>query len=402
MNRATRINVTTMGVLFGFSGITHGCSETLQGNTPTNGFLINAIAAGSRWTRWTEGGEGAFTVVPNFLLTGILAMLVGLAIIVWSLGFVHKPRGPLVYLLLFVLLFLMGGGIGQVLFFIPAWAVATRIHQPLTWWRNILPVSIRTRLAQAWPWLLGTAALLILTALVIAIYGYFPGVQDMERVLNITLSMVGTAWLLFLLAFVAGFAHDLEQRHEAIAGTESTAEKTMSTSILVAYATRSGSTQEVAETIAAELNKLGLATEIQPMRKVRTLDGYSAVVLGAPIYLGRLHKDARRFLAQHSATLKAKPVALFALGPINNTEEDWRNVRTQFQQILAQLPWLKPIAAELFGGKFDPTALRFPDSLLTLFPASPIRNMPASDIRDWTAIRAWANSLAVQFQPAFA
>lgn len=402
MNRATRINVTTIGVLFGFSGITHGCSETLQGNTPTNGFLINAIAAGSRWTRWTEGGEGAFTVVPNFLLTGILAMLVGLAIIVWALGFVHKPRGPLVYLLLFVLLFLMGGGIGQVLFFIPAWAVATRIHQPLTWWRNILPVSIRPRFAQAWPWLLGAATLLILTALVIAIYGYFPGVQDMERVLNITLSMVGTAWLLFLLAFVAGFAHDLEQRHEAIAGTESTAEKTMSTSILVAYATRSGSTQEVAETIAAELNKLGLATEIQPMRKVRTLDGYSAVVLGAPIYLGRLHKDARRFLAQHSATLKAKPVALFALGPINNTEEDWRNVRTQFQQILAQLPWLKPIAAELFGGKFDPTALRFPDSLLTLFPASPIRNMPASDIRDWTAIRAWANSLAVQFQPAFA
>lgn len=176
----------------------------------------------------------------------------------------------------------------------------------------------------------------------------------------------------------------------------------MSTTILVTYATRYGSTQEVAETIAAELNKLGLPTTLRPMSNVRTLDGYSAVVLGAPIYIGRLHKDARRFLAQHSATLKAKSVALFALGPTNNTEEDWRNVRTQFQQILAQLPWLNPIAAELFGGKFDPTALRFPDSLLTLLPASPIRNMPASDIRDWAAIRAWANSLAVQFQPALA
>ena len=170
-------------------------------------------------------------------------------------------------------------------------------------------------------------------------------------------------------------------------------------SVFVTYATRYGSTQEVAEAVAAELRNLGLPTEIQPMNKVRTLDRYSAVVLGAPIYIGRLHKDARHFLEQHNKALKVKPVALFALGPTSNREEDWRNVRTQFQQILAQLPWLNPVAAELFGGKFDPTALRFPDSLLTLFPASPIRNMPPSDIRDWPAIRTWANSLALKFQP---
>lgn len=176
----------------------------------------------------------------------------------------------------------------------------------------------------------------------------------------------------------------------------------MSTSILVTYATRYGSTQEVAETIAAELNKLGLPTEIQPMSKVRTLDGYRAVILGAPIYIGRLHKDGRSFLARHREALGAKAVALFALGPTNNAEEDWQNVRQQFAQILAQVAWLTPIATELFGGKFDPAALRFPDSLLTLFPASPIRNMPASDIRDWEAIRAWAGTLAAQFQPALA
>lgn len=171
----------------------------------------------------------------------------------------------------------------------------------------------------------------------------------------------------------------------------------MSTSILVTYATRYGSTQEVAETIAAELNKLGLATTLQPMNKVLTIDGYDAVILGAPIYIGRLHKDGRSFLTRHHDALKAKSVALFALGPTNNKQEDWQNVRTQFEQILAQLSWLKLIATELFGGKFDPAALRFPDSLLSLFPASPIRNMPASDVRDWTAIRAWANGLAQKF-----
>jgi len=51
MNRATRINVTTIGVIFGLSGMTHGFAETIQGNTPTGGLFINAIAAGSSWTR---------------------------------------------------------------------------------------------------------------------------------------------------------------------------------------------------------------------------------------------------------------------------------------------------------------------------------------------------------------
>jgi hypothetical protein len=219
MNRATRINVTTIGVIFGISGMTHGFSETLQGNTPTGGLFINAIAAGSSWTRWTEGGEGAFTIIPNFLLTGILAMLFGLAIIIWSVGFVQKQHGPLVYLLLFIVLFLVGGGIGQVVFFIPAWAVATRLHKPLTWWRNVLPARARRGLALAWHWLLVAASLLILTALTIAILGYIPGVHDMDQVLTITLSLVGASLVFFLLTFVAGFAYDIEQSDERVSRT---------------------------------------------------------------------------------------------------------------------------------------------------------------------------------------
>jgi hypothetical protein len=211
MNRATRLNVATVGVIFGFSGMTHGFAETLQGNTPTDGMFIMAVAAGSRWSRWSEGSEGAFTLVPNFLITGMLAMLVGLAIIIWSVGFVQKPRGPLVFLLLFIVLFLVGGGIGQVVFFLPAWVVAMRIHTPLNWWKRVLPAGIRSRLARGWPGVLTVASLLILTALGIAIFGYIPGVQDMEQVLNINLSMVGASLLCFLLAFVAGFARDIEQ-----------------------------------------------------------------------------------------------------------------------------------------------------------------------------------------------
>ena len=61
----------------------------------------------------------------------------------------------------------------------------------------------------------------------------------------------------------------------------------MSASVLVGYATRYGSTQKAAEALAATLREQGLEVDIQSTRKVRTLAGYSAVVLGAPLYLFR-------------------------------------------------------------------------------------------------------------------
>lgn len=75
----------------------------------------------------------------------------------------------------------------------------------------------------------------------------------------------------------------------------------MSASILVAFATRYGSTRKVAEVVASTLHERGLEVEIQPMNKVRTLDGYRAVVLGAPLYIGRWHKDAQRLCARKAA-----------------------------------------------------------------------------------------------------
>jgi menaquinone-dependent protoporphyrinogen oxidase len=170
----------------------------------------------------------------------------------------------------------------------------------------------------------------------------------------------------------------------------------MSDSILVAYATRAGSTQEVAEVVAETLREHGLAVEIQPMRKVRTLAGYSAVVLGAPLYMFHWHKDAPHFLARYQGILAGGlPIAVFAGGPIGSGDEkEWQEVRAQLDRELAKFPWFKPTSVQIVGGKFDPAKLRFPYSLI---PA--LRQMPASDLRDWTAIRAWASSLAEQLQP---
>jgi menaquinone-dependent protoporphyrinogen oxidase len=168
----------------------------------------------------------------------------------------------------------------------------------------------------------------------------------------------------------------------------------MKIKVLVAYASKYGSTQEVAEAVAATLREGGLAVDLQPMRKVRTLAEYGAVVLGAPLYIGRWHKDAHNFLSRHREALTQRPVAFYTLGPTSKDEKEWQGVRAQLDQELAKYPWLKPVALELFGGKYDPAKLRFPDSLIASLPASPLHNAPASDVRHWTTIRIWASNLA--------
>jgi menaquinone-dependent protoporphyrinogen oxidase len=162
----------------------------------------------------------------------------------------------------------------------------------------------------------------------------------------------------------------------------------MPASILVGYATQYGSTREVSEAIAEALRTGGLEVDIQPAREVRTLAAVHAVVLGAPLMMYRWHADARRFLSRHRKTLAERPVAVFALGPthVPHDEEEWRDSRAQFDKALAEYPWFKPAARALFGGKFAPKDLRFPLNLLA-------GSEPASDIRDWKAIHAWAEGI---------
>jgi menaquinone-dependent protoporphyrinogen oxidase len=168
----------------------------------------------------------------------------------------------------------------------------------------------------------------------------------------------------------------------------------MSGSILVVYATRAGSTREVAEAVATTLRQAGLAVDIQPLHNVDALQGYHAVVMGAPLFMFRWHKDARGFLRRHRKTLLNLPVAVFALGPLRDRESEWRDVRAQLDKALAKFPWFTPTAVQVFGGKYDPAKIGFP---WKLNPA--MKMIPAGDIRDWQAIAVWANELAARFQP---
>jgi menaquinone-dependent protoporphyrinogen oxidase len=163
------------------------------------------------------------------------------------------------------------------------------------------------------------------------------------------------------------------------------AESTHADHVLVAYATKNGSTAEVAEVIATTLKERGLRVDLHPAHACQSLDGYRAVVLGGALYTGRWHKDARRFLRLHREALADMPFAVYAMGPKDLEASSIASSRKQLDAAVKRAPDPGPIAIQIFGGVIDPAKLHFP-----------FNRMPASDARDWDTIRGWAEKLATQ------
>jgi menaquinone-dependent protoporphyrinogen oxidase len=159
----------------------------------------------------------------------------------------------------------------------------------------------------------------------------------------------------------------------------------MTSTVLIAYATKKGSTRGVAESIAARLARQDVRVVVQPARDRVDLRTFDAVVLGGALYMGRWHRDARRFLRRHRERLSSVPVAVFAMGPPTLEDHAVASSRHQLERALARVPAVRPVAVTVFGGVIDPRRLRFPFS-----------RMPASDARDWDAIGAWADEVAGQ------
>ncbi len=159
----------------------------------------------------------------------------------------------------------------------------------------------------------------------------------------------------------------------------------MDAPVLVAYATKHGSTREVAEAVARTLGAHGLEVETRPAAEVRDVGHYRAVVIGGALYTGRWHRDAVRLLECQRRALAQRPTAIFAMGPRTLAENEVAESRSQLDRALARVPEVQPASVAVFGGVVDPSALRFP-----------FNRMPASDARDWEAISAWADDLAAE------
>ena len=113
---------SVLGIFAGVSGASHGPGEILQGNIAPSGIMIEA------WPVLTSlGGELAMTLVPSFLVTGVLAIIFGLIVAIWAAAFVQRKNGGLVLILLSIMMLLVGGGIFPPIFGVIAGIIGTRI-----------------------------------------------------------------------------------------------------------------------------------------------------------------------------------------------------------------------------------------------------------------------------------
>jgi menaquinone-dependent protoporphyrinogen oxidase len=191
----------------------------------------------------------------------------------------------------------------------------------------------------------------------------------------------------------------------------------MNRKILVAYATVSGSTTEVAEAIGETLGQEGTQVDVRPIKDVDDISDYEAVVVGGPMIMG-WHRDAKRFLKKYQGALSQMPVAYFmtALNLTRISQESVNEVpiycdprlprapqnphKLSFKEnyatpsryldpVLKKAPKVKPVSVGFFGGKLDYSRLNI---LHMLFVMLIIQAQPG-DHRDWEAIDAWAAGL---------
>jgi menaquinone-dependent protoporphyrinogen oxidase len=170
--------------------------------------------------------------------------------------------------------------------------------------------------------------------------------------------------------------------------------------LLIAYTSRAGSTAEVAEALGVSLREAGLLVEIQPMSRVESFFGCKALVIGAPLYFGRFPRELQKFLALNREALEVIHPWFFALGPTENDPKTFEAARCEAERALCKHSWLHLRELRVLGGKWDPKTMPFPFSLAKLLPANPIGKIPATDIRDWAAIRDWASVIARQVKSA--
>ncbi len=158
--------------------------------------------------------------------------------------------------------------------------------------------------------------------------------------------------------------------------------------ILVAYATRAGSTIDVAQAIGKKLAEDGLLVDVKPIKNISSLNGYQAVVLGSAIRRGAVLPEVTDFVKTNKDELKKITVACFIVCMIlrEDTEENRKKAASYLEPLRAELYF---IDTGLFAGKLDYSRLNFIEVVI-------IKNFigtPEGDMRDWQKINDWAGNL---------
>jgi len=202
MRKATRIVASVLGIFAAFGGPEHGYFEILQGNVRPPSLMFPSMGAPCVPEQIWHSCEPAITILPNLLLAGILASILGIVTMIWAGAFVHTKYGGPVLILLSVALLLTGGGVIPPIIGIIAGVVATQINVPLTGQR---PNIVLRFFAKLWPWPLVIFLVWIFGQL---LFGYLINEFLMESGLLFLVLIVG----LLALIIVSGFARDVQSQ----------------------------------------------------------------------------------------------------------------------------------------------------------------------------------------------
>jgi menaquinone-dependent protoporphyrinogen oxidase len=159
--------------------------------------------------------------------------------------------------------------------------------------------------------------------------------------------------------------------------------------ILVAFASRHGSTRAIAETIAAELEACGHRTVFLDISRVTSLESFDAVVAGSGIYLGRWLPPARTFLDRFQPELSVLPTWLFSSG------QNGDQPVAEPQDVTSRRDALRMMDHRSFAGRLDRRTLGVGERLMSRLVGS-----AEGDFRDWDEIRAWARLIGHELAPS--
>ena len=152
------------------------------------------------------------TIVPNFLVTGILCLIASLAVIVWAVAFVHRKNGGWVLLALTIAMLLVGGGFGPPMLGVLASVAGIRIKEPSAR-RTRLSANVRRLLAKLWPWVFGAyvinGAFLVIGHIILVFF--FKMSNDQIFVNSLFLAI-----LTFPLTMLAGIAYEIQNGKQGV------------------------------------------------------------------------------------------------------------------------------------------------------------------------------------------
>lgn len=169
--------------------------------------------------------------------------------------------------------------------------------------------------------------------------------------------------------------------------------------VLVAYASRHGSTAGIADRIAERLTERGFAADARDVAEVDGIDGYDAFVVGSAAYMFHWLKAATKFVKKHQGQLADQPLWLFSSGPLGTdlVDEDGNDVLVEsrpreFDRFTGAL---QPLGEKVFFGAWDPDAepIGFAEKTMRAMKV-PNDALPVGDFRDWNAIDDWADEIA--------